>query len=243
MAEMYDRFTRTPNAALAALAQAHITLVGGGGQGGEVAVGLARKGVGQLTLFDYDIVELSNLPRQQFRPRDVGRNKALALASNLRTQATGGTLIEGHALSFQDAVEAGMEIDGILVVAVDNNPTRLAAARYCLSKGLPALLLGVDAEAAKGYVFVQTSQAGQACFSCAFPDAQEDRGVHGCVGASLEILKVVAGIALYAIDSLLMPRPRPWNYKEVFLARGGDGHRTLAVRPGCALCDGGASPA
>ena len=241
---MYGRFMLTPNADQAALAQAHITLVGGGGQSGEVAVGLARKGVGRITLFDFDIVELSNLPRQQFGPKDVGRNKAVALAGNLRAQATGPTLIEGHAQSFQSVLEAGIEIQGsVTVIAVDNNPTRLAAAGHCLSKGIPAVFLGVDAEASKGYVFVQTGRAGQPCFLCAFPDAQEDREVHGCAGASLEILKVVGGIALYAIDSLLMPRSRPWNHKEVFLARGGDGHRTLALRPECALCGGGASRA
>ena len=34
---------------------------------------------------------------------------------------------------------------------------------------------------------------------------------------SIDILKVVAGLALYAVDSLLMDRPRAWNYKEVSL--------------------------
>ncbi|MFQ5858104.1 MAG: hypothetical protein ACE5LU_21070, partial [Anaerolineae bacterium] len=86
-----------------------------------------------------------------------------------------------------------------------------------------------------GYVFVQTSQPDAPCFLCLFPDAAEDRRVHGCAGASIEILKVVAGIALYAVDSLLMPRPRPWNYKQVFLDQGQDGHRTVRPRPGCPL--------
>ncbi len=76
------------------------------------------------------------------------------------------------------------------------------------------------------------------CFLCLYPDAGEDRRVHGCAGASIEILKVMAGIALYAVDSLLMPRPRPWNYKEVFLDGSGDGARVIAARPNCRLCGG-----
>jgi hypothetical protein len=100
------------------------------------------------------------------------------------------------------------------------------------------VFLAVDQRAAKGYVFVQASQPGEACFLCLFPDAREDRRVLQCAGASIEILKVVAGIALYAVDSLLMARPRPWNYKEVFLDQGPDGHRKIHLRSNCALSGG-----
>jgi len=38
------------------------------------------------------------------------------------------------------------------------------------------------------------------------------------VPAVKDILKVTAGLALYAIDSLLMERNRNWNYRRVHLA-------------------------
>jgi molybdopterin/thiamine biosynthesis adenylyltransferase len=130
-------------------------------------------------------------------------------------------------------------VDGdIAVVGVDNNPTRIAAAKHYLAQRTPVVFLAVDQRAAKGYVFVQASQPGEACFLCLFPDAREDRRVLQCAGASIEILKVVAGIALYAVDSLLMARPRPWNYKEVFLDQGPDGHRKIHLRSNCALSGG-----
>lgn len=215
----------------------HVVLIGCGGLGSEVGHGLVRKGVGRLTLLDFDTVELSNLPRQLFGPEDLGQNKALALARNLSRQATGRTLIEGHARSFQDALASGVDVNGdIAVVGVDNHPTRLAAAEHYLRSRIPVIYLAVDEQASRGYVFVQTSQPGEPCFLCLFPDAEKDRQVHGCAGASIEILKIVAGIALYAVDSLLMARPRPWNYKEVFLDQGPDGHRTIQARPSCPLC-------
>ncbi len=197
-----------------------------------------RKGVGRLTLFDHDTVELSNLARQQFGPEDLGQNKALALARNLARQATGRTLIEGHARSFQDALAHGVSVDAdIAVVGVDNNLTRIVATEYYLARRTPAIFLAVDERAARGYVFVQASRPNAPCFLCLFPDAAQDQRIYGCAGASIEILKIVAGIALYAVDSLLMPRPRPWNYKEIFLDQGQDGHRTILQRPGCPLCD------
>jgi molybdopterin/thiamine biosynthesis adenylyltransferase len=191
-------------------------------------------------MFDHDIVELSNLPRQQFGPEDLDQNKALALAQRLTRQATGRTLIEGHARAFQDAMEHKLNTGcDIAVVGVDNNATRIAAAEHYLARRTPVIFLAVDERATRGYVFVQTSQAGQPCFLCLFPDAPEDRRIHGCAGASIEILKIVAGIALYAIDSMLMSRPRSWNYKEVFLDVGQDGHRIILRRPDCPLCHGG----
>ena len=236
---MYDRFLRIPGADQRALERARIVVIGCGGLGGEVSVGLARKGVGSLTLLDHDVVELSNLARQQFGINDVGRNKALALAANLKGQATGRSFIQAYATSFQHALEQGFDVKGdIMVIGVDNSPTRLAAAHYCLENGVPAIFLAVDDQAAKGYVFVQTSKSGDACFACLYPNASEDRQVHGCAGASIEILKAAAGIALYAVDSLLMPRPRPWNFKTVFLDVHGDGARQVAPRLDCRLCVG-----
>jgi molybdopterin/thiamine biosynthesis adenylyltransferase len=236
-ATVYDRFQRLPGADQNALSNAHVLLVGCGGLNGEVGQGLARKGIGRLTLCDHDLVELSNLARQQFGVEDLDKNKALALAAHLARQSTGRTLIEGHAYSFQEAAVRGVNLRGhLVVVGVDNQATRIAAARHYLQQRTPVIFLAVDERAAKGYAFVQTSQPGDPCFLCLFPDAAEDRRVHGCAGASIEILKIVAGMALYAIDSLLMARPRSWNYKDVYLDQGQDGQRTIRKRPACSLC-------
>jgi molybdopterin-synthase adenylyltransferase len=236
---LHDRFQRIPGANPQALTKAQISLIGAGGLNGEVGHGLVRKSVGRLTVCDHDRVEVSNLARQQFYFEDVGQRKALALARNLAQQATGRSLIEGYAYSFQAALAAGVPMAGDLaVVGVDNNATRLAAAQYYLTQGTPVIFLAVDVQAARGYVFVQTSQPGDPCFQCLYPDAAQDRRIYGCAGSSIEILKVMAGIALYAIDSLLMARPRPWNYKAVFLDQSGDGQQRIGQRSACPLCAG-----
>lgn len=65
------------------LQEAHITIAGAGGLGSNVAIALARSGIGHLTLIDFDNVEPSNLNRQQFKISQIGMPKVLALQQNL----------------------------------------------------------------------------------------------------------------------------------------------------------------
>ncbi len=61
-----------------------VGIAGLGGLGSAVAVALARVGVGRLVLADFDVVEPSNLNRQQYFIDQLGLPKAEALAANLR---------------------------------------------------------------------------------------------------------------------------------------------------------------
>ncbi|WP_416353781.1 sulfur carrier protein ThiS adenylyltransferase ThiF [Agrilactobacillus fermenti] len=66
------------------LAAAHVTIAGAGGLGSNIAIALTRIGVGHLTLIDFDVVELSNLNRQQFKLSQIGVPKVIALKQNLQ---------------------------------------------------------------------------------------------------------------------------------------------------------------
>lgn len=65
------------------LKMAHVLLLGAGGTGGQCAKSLVRLGVGEITIIDYDIVELSNLNRQEFKVDDIGKLKVYALKTEL----------------------------------------------------------------------------------------------------------------------------------------------------------------
>ena len=71
-------------AQLDALHNARVGIVGLGGLGSNIAVALTRLGVGQLYLYDFDRVELSNLNRQYYFLDNVGEYKANALVKHLR---------------------------------------------------------------------------------------------------------------------------------------------------------------
>ena len=56
-----------------------VGIAGIGGLGSSIAIALARVGVGTLILVDFDIVELSNLNRQQYFLHQIGTPKTAAL--------------------------------------------------------------------------------------------------------------------------------------------------------------------
>ena len=60
-----------------------VGIAGLGGLGSVVAIALARVGVGTLILVDFDIVEPSNLNRQQYLVHQIGMFKVEALRENL----------------------------------------------------------------------------------------------------------------------------------------------------------------
>lgn len=62
---------------------ATVGIAGLGGLGSAIAVALARTGVGCLVLADFDVVEPSNLNRQQYFVDQIGMYKTEALAENL----------------------------------------------------------------------------------------------------------------------------------------------------------------
>jgi sulfur-carrier protein adenylyltransferase/sulfurtransferase len=185
------------------LTQAPGILVGGGGLGGEVGEGLCRKGIGRLRIFDHDVVEYTNLNRQHFFPPDIGENKALSLARNLAPHCHAGTILEGFPMSFEDAVALGVDMSAAFVVCgVDNAASRVVVSRYYHRLGAPVVFIAVDLLAECGHVFVQESTPTAPCFGCAFPKSLAASKAPCFVPASKDILKAIAGIALYAIDSV-----------------------------------------
>ena len=63
--------------------QAAVAVCGLGGLGSNIAVSLARAGIGKLILIDFDKVDITNLHRQQYKACQVGMQKTDALAENL----------------------------------------------------------------------------------------------------------------------------------------------------------------
>lgn len=225
-----DRQRLIPGFDQNAYSRAKVCCVGAGGIISHIAPALARKGIGQITLLDRDVVEASNLNRQRFYQKDIGKNKAVALAKNLKEECIAGTAIRGYGYTFQQAVARRVNLNcDVAVCGVDNNPARIAASRFFRSQGIPVIFAAVSRDADHGYVFVQEKQG--ACIACLFPDIAGD-DQQPCPGtpAILDILQAVGALAVFAVDTVLMARPRSWNCRRISLSGASPDVKTSVQR-------------
>ena len=80
---------------------ATVAVCGLGGLGSNVAISLARAGIGKLILIDFDRVDITNLHRQQYKANQLGMNKTDALRDNLLEIAPYVTL-ETHTICVKE---------------------------------------------------------------------------------------------------------------------------------------------
>ena len=120
------------------LAAARVAVIGAGGLGAPALTYLAAAGIGEITLFDPDTVDATNLHRQVlFTEADLGRSKAVAAAEHLHAQsppvtvrAVVETLTPANALGLLSGHDLVMD-------GTDNFPTRYLASDACEILDLP----------------------------------------------------------------------------------------------------------
>lgn len=234
-----DRQERVPGWRQDRISRAKLLIAGAGGLGGEIALGLARKGAGVVHIADPGIVDPPDLNRQIFDRASLYRPKAVEACRILSKRGFLGTRLVSHRCTVQDVAIAEIAPD-VVICAVDNQipSTRFELCRTCHKLQIPCVFCAVSTDADHGYVFVQVP--GSACWECALRSAAGTQGNgRSCPGvpATIDILKTIAGIGLYAVDTLVMARERDWNYRAVSLSRSEFGGGMLVPRrPGCPVC-------
>ncbi len=116
------------------LGKTTVAICGVGGLGSNIAISLARTGIGKLILIDFDKIEITNLNRQQYKVSQLGENKADALAVNLREIAPYVELETHNVLISEDnAVELLKDAD-IICEAFDKAENKAMLTNIVLEK-------------------------------------------------------------------------------------------------------------
>ena len=131
------------------LAASHVVVFGLGGVGSYAAEGLARSGVGRLTLVDFDDVCVTNINRQMHAlPRTVGQSKARLMAE--RIEAINPAADVRGIKAFYDRDSSASLLDPIpdyVVDGIDNITAKLHLIATCLARGIPIVTcLGASAK-------------------------------------------------------------------------------------------------
>ena len=113
---------------------ATVAICGLGGLGSNIAVALARAGIGKLILIDFDKVDITNLHRQQYKASQIGINKTDALSENLLEIAPYIT-VEAHSVRItEDNAEKLLENADIICEAFDSAECKAMLTNLVLEK-------------------------------------------------------------------------------------------------------------
>lgn len=142
---MPERFSRTAlligNEGLAVLARSKVAVFGLGGVGSFVVEGLARAGIGEFYLVDFDTVDVTNINRQIHALSDtVGYPKAELMAERVRKINPGvlATSIKKRYLpgSGNQMIPPGLNY---LVDAIDDIPAKVDLIASSLKMNIPVI--------------------------------------------------------------------------------------------------------
>jgi molybdopterin-synthase adenylyltransferase len=159
------------------LTQSHALIIGAGGLGAPVAMYLAAAGVGNLTICDFDQVDLTNLQRQIIHTTAaVGQNKALS------AQATIASLnpevkvnVETTRLN-DDALAARVVEADVVIDCSDNFATRYLLNQLCFTHKTP--LVSGAAIRFEGQLSVFDFRHDESpCYHCLYPDVGDDQAL------------------------------------------------------------------
>lgn len=113
---------------------AEVAICGLGGLGSNIAIMLARAGVGKLILIDFDCVDLSNLHRQQYKANQIGKPKTEALSENIKEIAP-YTELETHALRLnEDNAKEVLKTANVICEAFDDAEAKAMLTNFVLEK-------------------------------------------------------------------------------------------------------------
>ena len=118
------------------LSAASVAVCGLGGLGSNIAIALARAGVGKLHIMDFDRVDISNLNRQQYFPEQLGKLKSDALYDTLKRIAPYCDITRECVMLDEDNIPWLLANDDIIVEAFDKADQK-AMLVNCVLENMP----------------------------------------------------------------------------------------------------------
>lgn len=205
-------------------------VIGMGGLGSPASLYLAAAGIGQLTLCDFDVVEVSNLQRQIIHRHDsVGElkvNSAKKTLQALNPDCHVGVI--DHELDEQELREQITAAD-IVLDCCDNFQTRFAVNRNCVDTHTP--LVTAAAIRMEGQILDYIPHSDGPCYQCLYSGDYENAqtcevegvlgpvvGVMGTMQA-LHTLLILTGNTQQLVGKLLLFDGQNMQWQQVQLPR------------------------
>ena len=186
------------------LLDARVLLIGVGGLGSPIAMYLAAAGVGEITLVDFDSVDLTNLQRQIVHRMDsIGKLKTDSARQTLHSLNSDCKINAITELLDEAGMQQQIKTHDVVIDATDNFTTRFMINQFCVAEQTP--LVSGAAIRWEGQISTFTNQPGTPCYHCLYgQEGEEDESctengvlapVVGIIGSmqATEAIKLICG--------------------------------------------------
>lgn len=209
---------------------AKVLVIGAGGLGCAATQYLAVAGIGQMTLVDFDIVELSNLQRQVLHQNhNIGQPKVESARETLTQLNPHVEISTINAVLDDPEIDALVALHDLVMDCTDNIGVREQLNLSCLAHRVP--LVSAAAIRMEGTVTVFDYQANTPCYHCyskLFGDQQLTCvesgilapvvGMIGCLQA-VEAIKVITKMGKPLVGRILMIDAMTMEFRAIKLAK------------------------
>lgn len=204
------------------LLAAKVLIIGAGGLGSPAAMYLAAAGVGEISIYDGDHVDLTNLQRQiAHHEADIGTDKAISSLNTLKS-LNSEVIVHAHSVKLMgEALLEAVAAADVVLDCSDNFSTRFAINSACVAASKP--LVSGAAIRFEGQISVFTPGISDSpCYNCLYQMEGEElqncarngviAPITGIIGSmqALEAMKLIMGIGdnlkgrLLLLDGLTM---------------------------------------
>lgn len=214
------------------LKSAKVAITGAGGLGSPVSTYLTAAGVGNITLMDMDVVDLTNLNRQfLYNTDDVGKQKVETAVKRLsdknpdiEVDAINGKITYDNAFDLLKGYDA-------VVDCMDNFPGRYAVNDACAANKVPLFHGAVLMDEGRAISIIPEETA---CFRCAFPEAPppslvpKGTGILGAVAGligtiqAIETIRYLAGQEISLKNTLLIVNADTMDFNKINIKKRDD---------------------
>ncbi len=191
------------------LLAAKVLIIGAGGLGSPAAIYLAAAGVGQITLYDDDQVDLSNLQRQiAHYTDDIGMDKVISTQNTIKKiNPEIQVFAYSERLVDEGLADAVKQVDVVLDCS-DNFTTRFAINRACVVHQKP--LVSGAAIRFEGQVSVfSQDRENSPCYNCLYNSEGEELQNCATNGVVSPVTGIVGSIQAMEAMKIIMQIGRP----------------------------------
>ncbi len=188
------------------LKKSRVAIIGIGGLGCTVAELLARSGVGNLILYDFDKVELRNIYRQTlFDENDVGKYKVKAAKKKLvEINKEIKINIDNKIIMKKTINNIKKYKPHVIIDCVDNLQTKFLLNDFCIRNKIP--LVHGSAIKDRGTIFIVNKSP---CLRCIYPENSIEESCSG-LGVINTIITLIASLQTNESLNLLLKN----NYEK-----------------------------